>query len=257
MKTKVLVVGGHGFLGTKLKMTDSKVIDFIPLPKNDWSLPERDSKIETVVFLRSISSPTYVHSHPKESKLLNVDQTSKYINECLKLNLRVVFTSSDVIYGDTGNDIVNESALTNPFGLYATQKATVEEQFRDSLNFVSLRLSLITGTGSRLRDILSKESKPTIADSFIRSPVNEKHVVNLIQIISGESIWLSEHKIINVGGREHISVFELARIEAKMLNLNAPMKTLPTKLDLEARPQTVRMYSKLAESLVGSQFGFE
>jgi len=257
MKTRVLVVGGNGFLGTKLILSNCKNAEFFSLPKNDWSLPNQDSKISTVVFLRSISSPTYVQLHPKESELLNIEQTSNYIDACLKLNLRVIFTSSDVVYGDTGNSIVNEFTTSNPYGLYAVHKATIEERFAKSLNFVSLRLSLITGTGSKLRDILSKEGAPTIADSFIRSPVHERHVVSLIEIISAESSWLPEHKVINVGGREHISIFELARIEAKMFNLNPPVKTLPTKLDLEARPQTVRMYSRLAESLVGRQFGFE
>jgi dTDP-4-dehydrorhamnose reductase len=256
MKTSVLVVGGNGFLGTKLVKSDSKVIDFIPLAKNDWSLPEPGSNIKTVVFLRSISSPSYVHTHPKDSELLNVEQTSDYIDKCLKINLRVIFTSSDVVYGDTGDAIVNEQDSTNPYGLYAAQKATIEDRFKESLNFVSLRLSLITGAGSKLRDILSKETSPKIAHSFIRSPVNVKHVVNLIQIISGEQIWSPGHKVMNVGGREHISVFDLARVEAKMHGLNAPIKSLPTELDLESRPQTVRMYSALAETLAGTKFGF-
>ena len=257
MKNKVLIVGGNGFLGTKLTMSDSRFIDFLSLPANDWSLPSQDSKIKTVVFLRSISSPTYVHKNPKESELLNVEQTSNYIDECLKSNHRVIFTSSDVVYGETGDTIVNEHVLTNPFGLYATQKAKIENRFKDSQNFVSLRLSLVTGSGSKLRDILSKENSPAIADSFIRSPVNAKYVVNLIQMISSEHKWLPEHKLITVGGREHISIFDLARSEAKEYNLNTPIKTHPTELDLKARPRTVRMYSRLAESLVDSQFGFE
>lgn len=257
MKTRVLVVGGNGFLGNKLILSNLKNTEFLSLPKNDWSLPNQDSKISTVVFLRSISSPTYVQLHPKESELLNIELTSNYIDACLKLNLRVIFTSSDVVYGDTGNSIANELAAVNPYGLYAVQKANIEERFRNTLNFVSLRLSLITGTGSKLRHILSEERTPMIADSFIRSPIHEKHVVDLIEIISSESNWLPEHNVMNIGGREHISIFELAKIEAKKFYLNSPIKTLPTELDLEARPQTVRMYSRLAESLVGRQFGFE
>jgi nucleoside-diphosphate-sugar epimerase len=257
MKTRVLVVGGNGFLGTNLVLSDSKMFEFVPLAKNDWSLPEVNSRINTVVFLRSISSPTYVHEHPIESEMLNIEQTSNFIDMCLKFKLRVIFTSSDVVYGDTGDSIVNENSPTKPYGLYAIQKAEIENRFSDSANFISLRLSLITGTGSKLRNILSKESSPAIADSFIRSPVNVKHVVNLIQVISGEQNWLPEHKVINVGGRAHISIFDLARTEAKLHNLNAPRKTLPTELDLKARPQTVRMYSRIAESLVGSKFGFE
>jgi dTDP-4-dehydrorhamnose reductase len=212
MKTRVLVVGGNGFLGTKLTRSDSKNTEFLSLPKNDWSLPEQDSRINTVVFLRSISSPTYVHLHAKESDSLNVRQTSNYIDKCLELNLRVIFTSSDVVYGDTGDSIVDEIDSINPFGLYAAQKVKVENRFKDSQNFISLRLSLITGSDSKLRKILSNEASPSIADSFIRSPVNARHVVNLIQIISSESRWSPKHNVINVGGREHISVFELAKI---------------------------------------------
>jgi dTDP-4-dehydrorhamnose reductase len=257
MKTRVLVVGGNGFLGTKLTLADSKNTEFLSLPKNNWSLPEQDSGLNTVVFLRSISSPTYVHLHPIESELLNIEQTSKYIHECLKHNLRVIFTSSDVVYGETGNSIVNENDSINPFGLYGTQKAKIENRFKDYPNFVSLRLSLITGSDSKLRNILSNEEHPSIADTFIRSPINVRHVVNLIQTIASEKSSLFEHRVMNVGGREHISIFELAKIEAKMFNLNSPIKTLPTKLDLEARPQSVRMYSRVAESFVGSQFGFD
>ena len=58
MKTRVLVVGGNGFLGTNLAKSNSNMTDFISLPKSDWSLPKQDSRIKTVLYLRSISSPT-------------------------------------------------------------------------------------------------------------------------------------------------------------------------------------------------------
>lgn len=257
MKTRVLVVGANGFLGTTLITTDSKTIDFIKWPTNDWTLPGLENKIKTVVFLRSISSPTFVQQHPRESQKLNIDQTVKYIEKCLMSNLRVVFTSSDVVYGDTGVSIVNEQDTINPYGLYAMQKATIENRFSGSENFISLRLSLVTGNGSKLRGILAKESRPTIADSFVRSPINVRHVVSLIHRVSGEELLMPEHKVLNVGGRQHISVFELAKFEARKFGLNTPIRTLPTELDLEARPQTVRMYSDAAENLTGSQFGFD
>ena len=257
MKTRVLVVGANGFLGGKLTTADYKMIEFVPMPRNDWRLPDLDSRIKTIIFLRSMSSPSYVETHPTESQLLNVEQTSEYLGRCLKSGLRIIFTSSDVVYGHTGNFIVNELTPPNPHGLYASQKASIEKHFLNSENFISLRLSLITGTGSKLREILSKESSPLISDSFIRSPVNAKHVVDLIQIISGEQDWSPDHKVINVGGREHISIFDLARIESKVYNLNTPIKTPPTDLDLKSRPQTVRMYSEIAESLAGGKFGFE
>lgn len=257
MKTRVLVVGANGFLGTKLTSTDSKGMDFIGWPKNDWALPGLDSGIKAVVFLRSISSPVFVQQHPKESQKLNVDQTANFISNCLLSNLRVIFTSSDVVYGDTGDSIVNEHDTINPYGLYAIQKAEIEKKFSDCENFITLRLSLVTGSGSKLRNILSKESNPRIADSFIRSPINVRHVVNLIQCVSGEQLLLPEHKVLNVGGREHISIYELAKIESRAFGLNSPVRTHPTELDLEARPQTVRMYSGIAENLAGNQFGFD
>lgn len=257
MKTRVLVVGGSGFLGRALIMSESKIIDFVSLPKNDWTLPNRDSGVDTVLFLRSISSPTYVQTHPVESEFINLKKTSHFIDKCLKSNIRVIFTSSDVVYGDTGEAIASEITTMNPHGLYAQHKAIIENRFNAFPNFTALRLSLMTGSGSKLRNILSKEKIPSIADSFIRSPINIRYVVDLIKILSIENFWSPEKKIMNLGGREHISIYELASIEAKIFKLNTPVKAPATKLDLEARPRTVRIVSRLAEELVGCQFGFE
>jgi nucleoside-diphosphate-sugar epimerase len=256
MKTKVLVVGANGFLGTSLTSLDHKLIEFIPFPSHLSSLTTNISSFETVVYLRAVSSPTQVQLNPIESNLVNVLRTSRFIKECLRLGKRVIFSSSDVVYGDTGEDIANEVSELNPYGLYAKQKAQIETEFRDDPNFLALRISLIVGVGSKLRNILSNETNPEIPDPVIRNPISVNSVVNLICELILNKEWDEKLRVLNVGGVEAMSIFELAKLESGFLGLSAPITIDRCKIDCESRPQTVRISSTIAETFVGSGFRF-
>jgi nucleoside-diphosphate-sugar epimerase len=257
MKHKVLVVGANGFLGSNLISSTRREIDFLSVPQGGWPDPRLHSDIRTVVFLRAISSPTYVHQFPAESHLLNVTKSKGFIQRCIESNKRVIFSSSDVIYGDTGNEIVDEASRLNPYGVYAKQKSEIEAMFSDSLDFISLRLSLMVGTGSKLRKILANEPQPTIPDPVIRHPINVKHVVNLIEELVLTKTWTQELKVLNVGGSEQLSIYDLAEMESVKFGLRHPVRITRDAVDVAARPQTVRMYSKLAEDFSGNTFGVD
>lgn len=254
MNTKVLVVGANGFLGTNLTSSDRKLIEFTPFPSHEWSLSTNASSFETIVYLRAVSSPTQVHLNPVESDLVNVFRTSHFIQECVSQGKRVIFSSSDVVYGDTGDDVANETSVLNPFGLYAKQKAQIEAEFRDNPNFIALRLSLIVGARSKLRNILSTEIKPGIPDPVIRNPISVNSVVDLICELVLSKEWDKNLKVLNVGGAEAMSIFELAKIESKLLGVSPPSPIERTEIDRESRPQTVKISSTIAETFVGSSF---
>jgi dTDP-4-dehydrorhamnose reductase len=257
MKHKVLVVGTQGILGGTLVSKSSRDVEFLSQNRGNWSLDYLQPDVRTVVYLRAISSPTYVHQFPIESHQLNVDKSRDFIQGCLELNKRIIFSSSDVVYGDTANKIASESSSIMPFGEYGKQKAEIESSFHDSENFIALRLSLIVGEGSKLRRILKNESSPSIPDPVMRNPVNIRHVVNLIERLSLTKTWNQNLKVLNVGGSDQISMYELAKLESKKFNLHAPVKIMRSPLDVVARPQTVRMYSKLAEDFLGTKFGLD
>ena len=257
MKHKVLVVGANGFLGSTLISSNCHEIEFLGVQQGDWPDPRLHSEIQTVVYLRAISSPTYVHQFPVESHLLNVTKSKEFIQRCIESNKRVIFASSDVVYGDTGDKIVDETSRMNPFGLYAKQKAEIESAFFESLDFMSLRLSLMVGDGSKLRVILASESHPSIPDPVVRHPINVKHVVNLIEQLSLTKTWSQELKVLNVGGSDQLSIYELAKIESAKFSLRLPVKISRDAVDVAARPQTVRIYSKLAEDFMGTKFGVD
>jgi dTDP-4-dehydrorhamnose reductase len=257
MKPTVLLVGGYGFLGSKLLESNQSKVIFKRQPKGSWDFSEVQSGFKSVVFLRSISSPTYVQQNEVESRLLNVERTSNFIRSCVDANIQVIFTSSDVIYGNTGDLIANEKTPSNPFGLYAQQKSEIEKSALDSPNFTSLRLSILTGHGSKLRKILESEKKPAIADGFIRSPINSQHVVDLISLLCSDKKLRETHRILNVGGQEHMSIFDLANYESKLLKLNKPIRVPPTDLDLQSRPRVVKINSNIAEQMLGRSFGYK
>ena len=257
MKHKVLVVGTQGILGSTLVSKSSRDVEFLSQDRGNWSLDYLQPDVRTVVYLRAISSPTYVHQFPIESHQLNVDKSRDFIQSCLDLNKRIIFSSSDVVYGDTGNKIASEFSPIMPFGVYGKQKAEIESNFHDSENFVALRLSLVVGEGSKLRRILANEASPSIPDPVIRNPINIRHVVDLIEMLSLTKTWNEKMKILNVGGSDQISIYELAKLESKKFDLHAPVKIVRDSLDVAARPQTVGIYSKLAEDFLETKFGWD
>lgn len=257
MKHKVLVVGTQGILGSNLVSKSSHDVEFLSQESGNWSLDHLQPDVRTVVYLRAMSSPTYVHQFPIESRQFNVDKSKEFIQGCLDLDKRIIFSSSDVVYGDTADKIATESSPIMPFGVYGKQKAEIESSFADSPNFITLRLSLIVGEGSKLRKILKNESGPLIQDPVIRNPINVRHVVDLIEALILRGTWGQKLRILNVGGSAQMSIYELAKLESQKFNLHPPIKIMRDTLDVAARPQTVGIYSKLAEDFLGTKFGLD
>ena len=254
MKSRALIIGGTGFLGTKLTTSNSKWIEFETLHKNAIDLPKSMSTINTIIYLRALSSPTQVQQDPVKSNEINVFKTSRIIKECLELGKRVIFASSDVVYGNTGNDIASETSALNPFGLYAMQKAKIETIFGDRQNFLALRLSLMVGEGSRLRNMLLNEKGVLIPNPVVRNPIGVKCVVGLIEKLVLTEIWDQTQKAINVGGPESMTILELATLESRILGLPIPRGVERYSIDRESRPQSVRISSRLGEDFLGSRF---
>ena len=254
MVHKVLVVGATGFLGSKLLASDTRLINFQAFPKNLSKLPVDFAAFDSVVYLRAMSSPTQVQLFPSESDLINIVNTSDFIEDCIKREKNVIFASSDVVYGDTGFSIASENTELKPFGRYAFQKAFIDSKFHGYQNFLTLRFSLIVGEGSRLRNMLISENSPSIPDPVIRNPIGVRYVVDLIQKLVLANDWTLNLKVLNVGGSEAMSILELASLEADLLGLKRPNAMARTQIDIESRPQTVRICSNIAQDFAESTF---
>ena len=197
-KYKVLITGGHGFIGCYIannlnakghtvgvidNYTDYKCYD-----KKEYKnvIKQRILHASAATFVGNIfnSEDTFkffqpdivIHlaSCPNARMLLRnveqetktaVDGTLKILQLCVKYKVkRIVFASSSMVYGDFMSDAPNELHLTNPKTLYGSYKLAGEQMIKTfnkdyGLEYCILRPSAIYGTRDMIIRVISQMAK--------------------------------------------------------------------------------------------------
>jgi nucleoside-diphosphate-sugar epimerase len=252
----IRIVGSQGIIGKHLSYELSTRGNLIVHQSKSWDFDfPPDLTGDVIFFLRAVSSPFYVAANPGEAFETNVIKTRLAIEDMLEKGARVIFASSDVVYGDTGINIVSENTQTRPFGEYAFQKSLIEEYFRGKVNFVSVRLSTVVGEGSKLRERLLNQGIFEVFHPLIRNPIHIKDVLVVLErLIHSDFGRNFPNGVLNLGGIEAMTSYDLTLLEAEALGLNSPRRILRSKLDKLARPGVVRMDSKMAEEFANLRF---
>ena len=255
----IFIIGAAGILGSKLKQSAklTNLREFPPQP--NWSIPTTVQPGSTFIFLRSLSSPYKVALDPRKSNEINVVKTKKLISDLLNLGHRIIFASSDVVYGNTPNFAASEKTPTAPYGLYATQKDYIEKEFLSDNNFASLRISLMTGVGSKLRKALSENRPLQIPHPVFRSPIHVSFVVKAIETLaeSKQNRFGLTGGVLNLGGSEFMSIYELAAAEAVNCGAKKPVRVERSMIDQNSRPREVKLDSTLASDLLRTQMTWQ
>jgi dTDP-4-dehydrorhamnose reductase len=253
--SKILIVGGNGFIG---KCLQKKLYneDISLQTSKDWIVPSNITDKTIVIYLRSISSPSFVNLNKELSYDINVNRTSKFIDESLNLGARVIFFSSDVVYGNSLIKRSTETKNCNPYGVYAKQKNIVENFFLSSFDFISIRVSQVVGPDSKIFNILRYEKKPKIPNYVFRNVINIRYVTDFVENLLHLSKWRTEFPlgIVNLGGAKTRSIYQVSKMIAENYQLNFPDSVKRDKNDKISRPFVVRMDSTKAETFLGKKF---
>ena len=163
---------------------------------------------EEIIFAAAISEPSVVSAQFEKALAVNVDSTGEFIETALGKGCKVLFLSSDAVYGDveTGFD---ESHPTNPKGAYAEMKAVVEKRFEGNPNFKALRLSYNFFKDDRfttyLRQCAEKGVEAEVFDPLTRAVVHRDDTVDAILNITADWDNCQGWQYINCGGPEVMS----------------------------------------------------
>ena len=248
MKKQLLLVGSRGILGRHIVQFPQKDFDIVEFPSEVWDYKEKPKSGTTVVFMRAISSPYQASMDAELSENINVTKTQKLIEKFLNDSCRILFASTDLVYGQTGYFPVKENSKCNPYGVYASQKHFIESKFHDVENFASMRFSLLYGTGSKLRREFQQGKPSEIPHPVIRMPIKAVEAAETVFALawrSGPHFDLPD-KTLNVGGRVPRTVFSLAKKEAKETRNMKPIKVSREYQDKISRPGRVVMCSGLS-----------
>lgn len=162
MKTKILITGSSGFLGSRLALYLRDKYDLV-LPSHSELNVSREEAVkayleehrpEVVIHCAALSNTGYCQQHPEESHRVNVQGTVRIAKACKLIGAKLIFMSSDQVYngmpllGPLGEDVMLQPGSSAPetFGLpvnfYGQHKLEAEGRARWNLpEAVGLRLT--------------------------------------------------------------------------------------------------------------------
>ena len=260
-----LIIGKNGFIAKQLinrnnnyVLTTSNQNDYdcmyldLDSPEDfDYSLINSSTNI---ILLAAISSPDFCEKNFDLAKKINLDGTIYFITHALKNYANVLFFSTDLIYGKSSFP-VDESSLTNPFGVYALFKDAVEKEFSNSVNFKTLRLSYVLSKYDKfltyLKSCILNKQTAYVYNSLVRNVVYIEDLLICIENLINN--WNSySASSINVCGLESVSRFDIASEYKKHID---PALDIcceePAPSFWESRPPKILMESIHFEDILG------
>lgn len=241
----IVVVGASGYIGTgitkhfKANRIHDKIYTAGRHMESDIQLDLSNIEcfdesqlddVDYMIFASAVSGPDQCDKEQKKAWKINVDSTVRVIRYAVSKGCRVLFLSSDAVYGDMIGKIYSEEDATEPRTAYGRMKKAVEDAFRGESLFKSLRLSYVaSGHDKFISYCLACMKKGETADifhPFYRNCVTMTEVIHIVD-------WFRDHfddfepSALNVCGTELVSrvriADELNRIYDSELNYTIAM----------------------------------
>jgi len=252
---KIIITGGSGLLGQYLNLAASEKYDILTIynsnpgnclrfnsAKTDLRDEDRfnklfaDFKPNIVIHSAAITNPIpKPDQSPKLYYDVNVQAAKNLAGLCGKFNSKLIYISTDLVYAGYRGSMLKEDAKLIPASLYAETKLMAEIKIQETIeNFIILRTSLLYGFGlnhsrchfhNMFEDLKNKLPVKLFIDQF-RTPISLNEAARIIIETIDKDI---RSDIINLGGKERVSRYELGEILCNEAGLD---KTLLEKIKM-------------------------
>ena len=209
---------------------------------------------DTIFLTAAISAPDLCANDHDYCWNVNVTGTVTFINKILTRGAKVVFFSSDTVYGER-NDVFNEKSKCNPAAEYGAMKYEVEKCFSGNPLFKTIRLSYVFSAQDKFtRYLMSCEARKEEAElfhPFYRAVVHREDIV-AGSLALAECWDLIPERVINFGGPQIISRLEFAECLREGYLTNLRFKVVEPEVEFfKSRPRIISMTSPIFNRLLG------
>ncbi|WP_095497551.1 NAD-dependent epimerase/dehydratase family protein [Paraferrimonas haliotis] len=265
---RVFVIGASGYVGSALishmRSLSLQVFSvgrldsefYLDLYTGETNLFDVITSADTVIFLAAISAPDICRDKFELAKRVNVDMTIDIIGRLLSNLVRVIFSSSDAVFGNASvsNTITDESELS-PLGEYGEMKAAVEKTFIGDNLFKVVRFSYILGRRDKYTSMLLSSTHSTKAIVVFKG--FERNVVALTDVVVGITklvvMWNDfPYNRINFSGPKCISRWEVSLLISKTLSLGLELNLSDAPNSFwKGRAKRINMESRIFSKVLG------
>lgn len=228
MLMNIAIVGSSGYIAGFLFQrfhNESFVDEIVRIDQNELAdvrlnlqEPEKFdyeilNRIDFIVFTAAISGPDKCATDYDFCWNINVTGTKYFIKEAVGRNCKVLFFSSDAVFGDIPGMIYDEKSETKARTPYGRMKKAIEDEFKSEKNFKAIRLSYVASTKDKFVSYcLGCIERGEVADifhPFYRNVIVVSDVVNVV-------LWFAKHWedfepfVLDVAGKELVSRVRIA-----------------------------------------------
>lgn len=151
MKTKLLITGSSGFLGSRLAHCYKEKYDLLLPSHSELNISHEEAvktymeehRPEAVIHCAALSNTWYCEQHPEDSHKVNVQGTVRLAKACKLTGAKLVFMSSDQVYNGTPTSgPLKEEDVCQSVNVYGQHKLEAEQRtLRNLPDSVGLRLT--------------------------------------------------------------------------------------------------------------------
>ncbi|MGM9879729.1 MAG: NAD-dependent epimerase/dehydratase family protein [Bacilli bacterium] len=203
---------------------------------------------EYIIFTAAISGPDLCAKEYDKCYNINVKGTSEFISKAIQMKKRVLFFSSDAVFGTDKGVPFDEDSKTNANTPYGIMKKVIEDMFKDSNYFKAIRLSYVVSKYDKFSSYCLKcienDEVAEIFHPFYRNCITISDVLDTV-------MWLKEHwdeyqhSFLNIAGTELVSRIRIADEINRIMHNELQYKIIrPNGVFFNNRPQTTQMVSK-------------
>lgn len=202
MVEKILTIGRKTEADIYLDLLEPEKFDYRNLDNIDY-----------VVFTAAVSSPDKCAEEFELSWNINVIGTKYFIKNAIARKCKVLFFSSDAVFGDDSLDIYIEESPTFAVTPYGRMKKEVEDEFKNCLYFKAIRLSYVVSSKDRFVSYCVSCMRNNVVAEIFHPFYRNCTVIN---DVSNIVIWFSQHWdqykpfALNVAGKELVSRVRIA-----------------------------------------------
>jgi dTDP-4-dehydrorhamnose reductase len=217
---RIALVGSSGYISAFIKERLGKEHEIVKIDKMgdiDYYLDlekaddfdyEVLNGVDQVIFPAAISSPDLCEKEFELCWNINVTGTCKFIDNALNKNIRVLFFSSDAVFGDYPDKEFDEGSETNASTAYGKMKKAVEDRFKRNILFKAIRLSYVVSEKDKFTKYAlgcrERGEVCEVYDPFYRNCITVTDVLDCIE-------WLISHwkeyapVFLNIAGSDLVS----------------------------------------------------
>lgn len=240
MKTKILITGSSGFLGSRIAYYLKEKYDLL-LPTHSELNVSYEGAVnaymqehcpEVVIHCAALSNTWYCEQHPEESHRVNVQGAVRIAKSCKQIGAKLVFMSSDQVYNGTPmSGLLKEECVFQPVNIYGQHKLEAEQRVRRNLpDAVGLRLTWmydLPDSSMRLNsNLLVNLQNAFLEGATLRAAVHEFRGVTYVWDVvqNMEKVLSLPGGIYNFGSGNNLNSYELFMEAAKQMKLEEPAK---------------------------------